>query len=158
MERMELTKPPVAHTAMLIRRPVSQVFEANTDPAINSHFWFSKGSGRLVAGRTMQRDWEMYGVSIDVTATEIEPNKLIAMEWPGCSGSTTVTWRFQEVPDGTFVEVEEAGWTGTGDELLKFVRESTGGFSWTLAGSKAFLEHGLELNLVADRFPRGIRH
>jgi hypothetical protein len=78
------------------------------------------------------------------------------MEWPGYSGPTTVTWRFREVDGGTFLEVEETGWTGTGDELVKYVCDSTGGFTWTLAGMKAWLEHGLELNLVADRFPKGI--
>jgi hypothetical protein len=31
--------------------------------------------------------------------------------------------------------------------------DSTGGFSFLLAGLKAFLEHGLELNLVADHNP-----
>lgn len=156
MKPRELTKPAVAHTAMLIRKPVSEVFEAIVDPAITSHFWFSRGSDRLAVGKTVQWEWEMYDVSIDVTATTIEPDKLIVFEWPGYSGPTTVTWTFREIPDGTFVEVEETGWTGTGDELLKFVGESTGGFTWTLAGLKGFLEHGLELNLVADRFPRGI--
>lgn len=158
MERKELTEPAVAHTAMLIRKPVSQVFEAIVDPAVTAHFWFSKGSGRLAVGRTVRWEWEMYDVAIDVMATVIETDKLIVMEWPGYSGPTTVTWKFRQVPDGTFVEVEETGWTGTGDELLKFVRESTGGFTWTLAGLKAFLEHGLQLNLVADRFPKGVRH
>jgi len=158
MNRKELIQPPVAHTAMLIRKPVAEVFEAIVDPAITSHFWFSKGSGRLAVGNTVQWEWEMYDVTIDVTAKTIVPNEFIEMEWPGYSGQTVVTWRFREVSDGTFVDVEETGWTGTGDELLKFVRESTGGFSWTLAGLKAFLEHGLELNLVADRFPAGIEH
>jgi hypothetical protein len=38
-------------------------------------------------------------------------------------------------------------------------RASTGGFTWTLAGMKAWLENGLELNLVPDRFPKEIgRH
>ncbi|HYD06794.1 MAG TPA: hypothetical protein VEC60_13760 [Reyranella sp.] len=62
---------------------------------------------------------------------------------------------FQQVPDGTFVEVRESGWTGTADEMVKYVRDSTGGFTLTLAGLKAFLEHGLRLNLVGDRFPAG---
>ena len=156
MERMELTEPPVAHTAMLIRKPVSEVFEALVNPAITSRFWFSKGSDRLAVGKTVRWDWEMYDVSIDVTAQEIEPNKSIVFEWPGYSGPTIVKWNFGVVDGGTFVDVEEAGWSGTGDQLVKYVRESTGGFTWTLAGMKAFLEHGLELNLVADRFPKGI--
>jgi uncharacterized protein YndB with AHSA1/START domain len=159
MKALEIVEPPVAPTAMLIRRPVSEVFEAIIDPAITSRFWFSKGSGRLEVGKKVRWDWEWYDVSNQVTAKTIEPNKLIVMEWPGYSGPTTVTWRFREVDGGTFLEVEETGWTGTGDELVKYVCDSTGGFTWTLAGMKAWLEHGLELNLVADRFPKEIgRH
>jgi uncharacterized protein YndB with AHSA1/START domain len=154
MKKLEIVEPPVAHTAMLIRRPVRDVFEAIIDPEITSHFWFSKGSDRLAVGKRVQWDWEWYDISIDVTAKTIEPNKLIVMEWPGYSGPTTVTWKFSEVDGGTFLDVEETGWTGTGDELVKYVCDSTGGFTWTLAGMKAWLEHGLELNLVADRFPK----
>jgi uncharacterized protein YndB with AHSA1/START domain len=156
MKKVELSEPPVAHTAMLIRAPVSEVFEAIVDPSITSHFWFSKGSARLAVGKTVQWDWEMYDISNKVTAKRIEPNELIVMEWPGYSGQTTVTWKFEKVDGGTFVDVEETGWTGTGDELVKFVRNSTGGFTWVLAGMKAFLEHGVELNLVADRFPKDL--
>jgi len=32
-------------------------------------------------------------------------------------------------------------------------RVETGGFSLLLAGAKAYLEHGVELHLVADRHP-----
>lgn len=154
MTKIEITRPPVAQTAMLIRRPVAEVFEAIIDPEITAHFWFSNGSGRLEVGKTVQWEWKWYDISIDVTATKIELNKLIVMEWPGYSGPTTVTWKFTELQSGTFLEVEESGWTGTGDELVKYVGDSTGGFTWTLAGMKAYLEHSLELNLIADRFPK----
>jgi uncharacterized protein YndB with AHSA1/START domain len=115
MSKLEIVEPPVAHTAMLIRKPISDVFKAIIDPAIMSHFWFSKASDRLAVGKTVQWEWEMYGVSIDVTATAIEPNKLIITEWPGYSGPTTVTWTFREIEESTFVDVEETGWTGTAD-------------------------------------------
>ena len=154
MTKTEITEPPVAHTAMLIRKPVAEVFEAIIDPAITSHFWFTKGSGRLEVGKTVKWEWEMHNMSNDVTALTIEPNKRIVIQWPGYSGPTTVTWKFQEVDSGTFLEVEETGWIGTGDELVKYVCNSTGGFTWTLAGMKAWLEHGLELNLISDRFPK----
>jgi hypothetical protein len=32
---------------------------------------------------------------------------------------------------------------------------ATEGFAYTLAGAKAWLEHGLQLNLVPDKFPDG---
>jgi uncharacterized protein YndB with AHSA1/START domain len=56
MENIDLAEPPVAHSAMLIRKPVSEVFEALVDPAITSHFWFARGSDRLAEGRTVRWD------------------------------------------------------------------------------------------------------
>ena len=60
MTKPEIVNPAVAHTAMFIRRPVSEVFEALIDPAITSHFWLSKGSDRLVVGKTVKWEWEIF--------------------------------------------------------------------------------------------------
>ena len=156
MSKLELTQPPIAKTGMLIRRPVAEVFAAFVDPALTNKFWFTKGSARLEVGKTVTWEWEMYKVSTQVTAKHIEPNKRIVIEWNGYSGPTTVEWKFGSLEaNATFVSIAESGWTGSGDELLQYVAASTGGFTWVLAGAKAFLEHGLQLNLVADRFPKG---
>ena len=99
----------------------------------------------------------MYGVSAPVTAKTIEANKRIVIEWPGYSNLTTVEWTFTSQKDGTtFVSITEAGFSGDGDELVKQVTDSTQGFTLVLAGLKAFLEHNVQLNLVADRFPQGL--
>jgi uncharacterized protein YndB with AHSA1/START domain len=142
---------------MLIRRPVADVFEALVNPDITTKFWFTKSSGRLEAGRQVQWDWEMYGISIPVTAKAVEPNKRIVIEWQGHKGPTIVEWTFAPQKDGTtFVSISEAGFTGDGDELVKQVTDSTQGFSLVLAGVKSLLEHSVRLNLVADRYPKGI--
>ena len=47
------------------------------------------------------------------------------------------------------------GFHGNEDELITQISDSTKGFSFLLASLKALLEHGIELNLVADAFPRG---
>lgn len=144
-------------TGMLIRKPAAEVFDAFVDPEITTKFWFTKGSGRLAVGRAVQWDWEMYGISIAVTAKAIEPNSRILIEWPGYRGPTTVEWLFEAQPDGTtFVSITESGFTGDGDQLVEQVTASTQGFSLVLAGLKALLEHGVRLNLVADRYPKGI--
>lgn len=70
----------IAKTAMLIRRPVAEVFEAFVDPAITTRFWFTKSSGRLEAGKQVRWEWEIYNVSTDVYVKEIEPNKRILLE------------------------------------------------------------------------------
>src|SRR4030095_11756472 len=99
----------------------------------------------------------MYDIPVPVTAKAVEPNKRIVVEWQGYSGPTTVEWIFAPQKDGTtFVSITEAGFTGDGDELVKQVTDSTQGFSLVLAGVKALLEHGVKLNLVPDRYPKGI--
>lgn len=157
METVQLTNVPVTNTGMLIRKPVADVFEALINPDITTKFWFTKSSGRLEVGKEVQWEWEMYNVSISVIAQAIEPHTRLVIEWPGYSGNTTVEWLFTaQSTDTTYVSVTERGFTGDGDELVKQVADSTEGFALLLAGLKAFLEHNVRLNLVADRYPTGI--
>src|SRR2546429_4851082 len=120
MDNLQLEQVPITKTGMLIRKPVADVFGAFVNPDITTKFWFTKSSGRLKAGKQVQWDWEMYGISIPVTAKAIEPNKRIVIEWPGHNSPTTVEWVFSPQKDGTtFVGITEAGFTGSGDELCE---------------------------------------
>jgi uncharacterized protein YndB with AHSA1/START domain len=153
METLQLTQMPEAKTAMLIRRPVAEVFEAFINPAITSKFWFSRGSGRLEQGKEVQWDWEMYHFSTQVSVKAIEEQKRILLEWSGY-GTTMVEWIFTAPEDDTtFVSITNTGFSGNGDELVKQAISSTEGFTFVLSGLKAFLEHNIILNLVADRQP-----
>ena len=154
---MNITHVPVANTGMLIRKPVAEVFEAFVDPAITSRFWFSHGSARLQAGRQVRWDWQMYDVSVQVAVKAVEQDRRILIEWGSPDAATTVEWQFTARPDHTtFVDITNRGFQGNGDEMVKQALDSTGGFVLVLAGAKAFLEHGIALNLVADRFPDGL--
>jgi uncharacterized protein YndB with AHSA1/START domain len=145
---------PVAKAQMLVRRPVAEVFEALVDPAITSRFWFSKGSGRLKAGKQIRWDWEMYGVFAHVDVKAIEENKRILIEWNGPDNPRSVEWTFEpRGEDRTFVTVKNWGFGGEADAIVAEAIGSMGGFSLLLAGLKAFLEYGIELNLVADHDP-----
>jgi uncharacterized protein YndB with AHSA1/START domain len=144
---------PVAKAQMLIRKPVAQVFEALADPAITSRFWFSKGSARLEAGKRVRWDWEMYGVFAEVDVKVVEENRRILVEWNGPDNPSLVEWTFEpRGEDRTFVTVKNWGFSGVAEAI-----DSTGGFSFLLAGLKAFLEHGIELNLVADHAPDSLK-
>ncbi len=153
----ELTIDPVANAAMLIRRPVGEVFEAFIDPKITTKFWFTKGSGRLEPGKQVEWKWEMYNASGVVDVLEVEKNKRILIEWPSYTGKTRVEWIFTPYgDDATFVDITERGFSGDADTKVNSALNSTGGFTWVLAGLKAWLEHGVQLNLVADRHPKGL--
>jgi len=157
MDNLQITQRPCAETAMLIRRPVVEVFEAFINPDITTRFWFTRSSGRLEPGKQVQWDWEMYDASSQVTVLAIEENKRILIEWSGYSTRTQVEWIFTPRADNTtFVNITENGFIGNGDELVKQVTASTGGFTWVLAGLKALLEHNINLNLIADRFPKDL--
>lgn len=151
-----LTHAPQTAVSLLIRRATNDVFNAFVDPAITTQFWFTKGSGHLAAERTIRWEWEMYGVGTDVKVNVLEPEERIQIEWESEGGSTIVEWHFQAVGDGaTFVTVSERGFHGEGDALVRQVLDSTQGFSLVLAGAKAWLEHGIRLNLVADHTIEG---
>ncbi len=151
---MITTGAVIAKAEMLIRKPVAQVFEAFIDPDITSQFWFTKGSGRLEAGKEVRWEWEMYGVSIRVAVKEIEMNKRIRVEWPGDGAPTTIDWKFTPRPDKTtFVSITNSGFSGDEEAVVKQALDSTEGFTLVLCGLKAYLEHNIRLNLVADRFP-----
>ncbi len=140
---------------MLIRKPAAIVFEAFIDPTITRNFWFSKGSGRLETGKFISWEWEMYHVSTQVLVKEIIPNKKIVIDWD--EPATRVTFLFRELDDDkTYVVIRNDGLDKTGDELLALVKDLTGGFTTVLDGLKAYLEHNINLNLIADKFPKEV--
>jgi uncharacterized protein YndB with AHSA1/START domain len=154
---MEIEHEPVAKAGMLIRRPVSEVFEAFVDPAVTSRFWFTRGSGRLEAGREVTWHWEMFDFSVPVRVTSLEKDTRIVVEWGAYGAPTTVELAFSpRAEDATFVEITNAGFGGTGDERVEHAIGSTEGFALVLAGLKAWLERGIALNLVPDRFPDAV--
>jgi uncharacterized protein YndB with AHSA1/START domain len=150
---MAKNKTPGVEAQMLIRKPVSIVFDAFIDPEKTKHFWFTKGSDKLATGKTVTWEWEMYKVSSKAVVKEIIPNKLIAIDWG--EPATAVDFQFEELSDGnTYVTISNYGFTEQGDDLLRKINESTGGFTTVLDGLKAWLEHNINLHLIADKFPK----
>jgi uncharacterized protein YndB with AHSA1/START domain len=150
-------EPIVAKAEMLIRSPVTRVFDAFVDPEITSKFWFSRGSAKLEEAKTVRWDWEMYGFSAEASVKALEPNKRILVEWTAYGGPTDIEWVFMPRPDGTtFVSITNSGFSGSPREIATLAVGSTEGFSFVLAGAKALLEHGIQLILVRDRFPDGL--
>ena len=158
MVKLYLTQKPVAKAEMLIRRPVKEVFEAFINPEVTNKFWFTKGSGRLEKGKQVTWMWEMYNISVQVNVIDVEENKRILIEWGTYgSDSTKVEWIFTPYKStATFVSIINSGFVGDGDTLVNSALDSTGGFAFVLSGLKAWLEHGIKLNLVTDSHPKDL--
>ena len=150
---IRLSEPPVVFVDIRVRAPVERVFQAFVDPAVTTHFWFTKSSGKLEAGGRVRWDWEMYGVGADVEVKAIEPNRRILIEW-SFPNSNLVEFVFTPRSDGsTQVAITNDRFKGDCDAAVAAAIESMGGFAFVLSGLKAWLEHGLELNLIEDKFP-----
>ncbi len=151
---MENINSAVVETQMLIRRPIAEVFEAFVNPEITTKFWFTKSSGRLEQGKKIRWDWEMFGVGDELTVKKLEKNRWILVEWD--SDLTSVEWIFEPQGDkNTLVKISNWGFPGSNNEVLSQAVDSKGGYTIVLAGLKAWLEYGIELNLVPDQFPDG---
>ncbi len=149
-----LTKMPTANAGMLIRKPALEVYEAFIDPKITTKFWFTRSTGQLEVGTRLRWDWEMYGVSSTIEVKLLDPGKHILLEGGIDSQPSTVEWVFTpHTTKATYVKITNYGFTGDGDSVCAQVKGSEAGFSLVLAGLKAYLEYGINLNLIADRFP-----
>jgi uncharacterized protein YndB with AHSA1/START domain len=157
MNNLTLTKDPVAKVEMLIRKPVTEVFEAFINPEITANFWFTKSTGRIEAGKQVTWYWEMYAISVPVNVREVEENKRIQIDWGNYDSVTRVEWIFAPYgKDATYVTITNSGFKGDGDKAVRDALDSTGGFTTVLDGAKAWLEHSINLNLIADKFPKGL--
>lgn len=151
---MEFQKEPIAKIELLIRKPVAQVFDAFVNPDVITKIWFNRSTGPLEAGKSVRWYWDKYDASSKVRVLALEDNQRIYIEWDADTDNpSNVEWKFEPRSDETtYVSVKHSGITGVGDAVVEKLVDSTGGFALVLAAAKAYLEHGIELNIVADRF------
>ena len=148
---MENQHKEAVEAQMRIRKPVSEVFNAFIDPSITCNFWFTKSTGKLESGKSVIWQWDMYNLSIKVHVKQIIPARNILIDWG--EPATKVEFNFEDLgDDSTYVIIRHYGFTQTGADLIAILKDSTGGFTTVLDGLKAFLEHGIQLNLIEDKF------
>jgi len=138
-----------------IRRPADEVFSAFADADAMSKFWFTRRDAGLRQGETVK--WFLGSgegaYSFDVKVKEILRPGRIVIEWLGQDGSPAlVTWTMEETDKGdTILTIEETGYSGSSDAIIERALDSTGGFNQVIIAAKAFVEYGVELNVVNDR-------
>jgi uncharacterized protein YndB with AHSA1/START domain len=136
-----------------IRRPPSDVFTAFADAGAMTKFWFTRRDDGLKEGETVS--WFVgsgeKAVSFDIRVKEIKPTGKIVIEWENGGEYTQVTWSFEGTAGGdTILTIEESGFTGDRQAIIDRALDSTAGFNQVIVAAKAWVEHGVALNVVAD--------
>lgn len=142
---------------LAIRRPVAEVFNSFAEPEVTTNFWFNRSSGPLEDGATVTWYFDIFDVAAEVRVLEFERDARILFEWgsPGGDGSdaSTVEFTFEaKSPDRTLVGIVNKGFKGDEGTILATALDSMGGFSLVLGAAKAWLEHGVDLKIVEDKF------
>ena len=101
----------------------------------------------------------MYDLTTKVIPSKIVPKEKIEFDWYDLEGKATqVELNFKALSDeNTFVTAEHYGFKEQGDELVEAIKDSTGGFTIVLTGLKCYLEYGINLRLIGDKFPKELR-
>ena len=142
-----------AKARIRIRRPPAEVCAAFADAGAMSQFWFSRRDAGLKEGETVAwfLDNGEHTVSFDVRVEELRyPNKLV-ISWERDGASTQITWTLEATErSDTILTIEESGFAGGADAITAQILDATGGFNQVIVAAKAWIEHGVALNVVAD--------
>lgn len=136
-----------------IRKPPSEVFRAFADADAMSAFWFTRRDGGLKEGESVT--WYLGSgadaFAFDVHVTELRPPHRIVIVWQRDGADAEVTWTIDETDDGeSILTIEETGFAGSDEAIVAQALDSTGGFNQVIVAAKAYIEHGIALNVVAD--------
>ena len=148
-----LDRVPVARAEMLIRRPASEVYEAVVNPDVATIYWLTRASARLDEAGHVIWEWGAFGTPVHVTVLELEKDRRVLLEWSAFGKPTIVEWTFTPLDGATYVTTMNRGFAGDLPQRSKSAIDSTETFAHVLAGMKAWLEHGIRLDLIADRHP-----
>lgn len=135
----------VVDVDMLVRRPAAEVYEAFADPDRIRRFWLASSSGRLESGGLVHWTFKVAGAETDVRVIDARPGELLDLRW---DDDQQLQITFAEREDGTVVgaKVSDVTQPDVAIELMS-------GFTLMLASLKIWLEHGIEGDLLYDKFP-----
>lgn len=139
---------PVVEVDMLVRRPAAEVWEAFADPERIRRFWLARSSGRLVTGAEVRWTFKVAGAATDVVVVQAVPGELLDLRW---DDGQPLTITFEARDDATLVRIRVTDFGG--DTPAADAVESMSGFTLVLASLKMWVEHGIDGDLMYDKFP-----
>lgn len=143
-----MTWEPVVDVNMLIRQPPSEVWDAFVDPDRIRRFWLASSTARLETGATVRWSFKVAGAEADVTVVDAQPNRLLRLRW---GNGQPLNISFEDRGSATLVAIHVSDFAG--DQPAAEAVETMSGFTLVLASLKMYLEHGIEGDLMYDKFP-----
>ncbi|NKB33652.1 MAG: hypothetical protein GKR91_11195 [Pseudomonadales bacterium] len=142
-----------AKASIRIYAPATDVLSAFTDAEKMSQFWFSRSDKGLKQGESVAFSIGTgeEAFTFDIVVKELDfPNRLV-IEWQGLDELyTQVAWNCIEADGCTVLSIEETGFGGNEENIVTRVIDSTGGFNQVIVAAKAFIEHGVAINVVSS--------
>lgn len=140
---------PIAKTSMIIRRPVSEVFNSFVDPEKITKFWLSSTTAPLGPEVSVVWEFMVEGAVTNVEVTYFDLDKQIDIRWEDGSISEL---RFDKIDDNkSIIDIKSYGFTGTPEEVLETAIDSTSGFTIVVCDLKTYLEEGRSMNICRDK-------
>ena len=142
------TWAPAVNISLLVRRPALEAWEAFAEPDRIRRFWLARATARLATGARATWGFKVDGAQTDVEVIEARPGALLDLRW---DGGQPLRITFEDRGAECVVAVQVTGFDGptAGADAV----DSMSGFTLVLASLKMWLEHGIEGDLMYDRFP-----
>lgn len=140
---------PIAKTSILIRRPVSEVFDSFVDPEKITKFWLSSTTGPLGDGKSATWYFMVEGAVTNVEVITFDLNKQLDIKWEDGSISE---FHFDKIDDSkSIIDIKSYGFAGTIQEKVEAAIDSTSGFTFVVCDLKTYLEEGKAMNICRDK-------
>ncbi len=143
----------IARAKSIVHSPAEDVLRAFTEPEQMSKFWFHRNDQGLEPDQSVTfylgSDSNAYGFTVHVL--DLVPASRLHVKWGDEDSWTEVLWLLEATENGdTILTIEESGFSGNEEEIINQVVDSTKGFNQVIVAAKAWLEHGVAINVVSD--------
>lgn len=144
---MQPTQPLEIKASLQVLKPISEVFEAITDPDKMKNYFISKSSGYMKEGETIVWKFPEMEMELPVRIGKIIKDSYISYYWNDLADNTETFVEInlsEKEPGTTMIRITEKSMPN--DETgIQWLKRNTEGWANFLACLKAWMEYGINL-------------
>lgn len=137
--------------AIQILKNTPEVFEAIADPSKMSHYFTSRSSGRMEAGKKLTWRFPEFDTEYPIKVDRVDVNRHIGFYWNTAGQDLLVDISLEAFGEATVVTITEKAMPNT-PEGIRWLKGNTEGWTNFLCCLKAYLEYGVNLRKGAFDF------